>query len=227
MPNLLLFGKDSASIASLAKAAGFTITENKPDFVASFGGDGTLMESEHRFPGIPKIVLKNSGVCKKCSALPNEEVLRRVAAGRYAIEVMPKLEVVANQKTLIAQNDIILHNQNPRHAIRYILTVNNAPVGGEIIGDGIVVATPFGSTAYYRSITDGFFEVGIGLAFNNSTEQSDHMVLKDQSVIKIRIIRGPAVIYADNQKEEIQLTVQDEALIRLAKTKAHIVIPEI
>ena len=69
--------------------------------------------------------------------------------------------------------------------------------------------------------------MGIGLAFNNSTEQSDHMVLKDQSVIKIRIIRGPAVIYADNQKEEIQLTVQDEALIRLAKTKAHIVIPEI
>ncbi len=225
MPSILLFGKDHHQLAPIIKKLGFAVTEASPDFVASFGGDGTLMESEHLYPGIPKIVLKNSAICKKCSSHTNEEVLRRVISSQYSIETMPKLEVTAHQKTLTALNDIILHNQNPRHAIRYALTVNDAPVGSEIIGDGIVVATPFGSSAYYRSITDSFFELGIGLAFNNSTEQSDHMVLKEQSVIKIRIIRGPAVIYADNQKEEIPLVVHDEAIIRLGTQTAKIVIP--
>lgn len=37
----------------------------------------------------------------------------------------------------------------------------------KVIGDGLLVATPFGSSGYYRSITGGVFEIGVGVAFNN------------------------------------------------------------
>lgn len=102
-------------------------------------------------------------------------------------------------------NDVVVHNADPRHAIRYRLSVNGKAIGGEIIGDGFVVATPLGATGYYRSITDSVFEVGIGIAFNNSMEQSDHLVVCEESVITAVILRGPAMVYADNQAASIAM----------------------
>ncbi len=222
---VLIFGMHKEKIEPAVRAAGFAIVEEDPQFIASYGGDGTLMRAEHAHPGIPKIVLKDSLICKKCSSLSNENVLELVRKDRYVVEELIKLEVSALGKTLYAMNDIALHNADARHAIRYAVSVNGAPVGETIIGDGVVTATPFGSTAYYRSITDSFFEVGIGLAFNNSTEQSDHMVLKEDSEIRITILRGPAVIYADNQRDTIMVDKGADIVIRRSSHKALIVIP--
>lgn len=223
----IVYGKNKESIAPLIKRAGFAIVENDPDFIISFGGDGTLMMAEHEYPGIPKVLLKDSMICKKCSPLSNEEVLARVVAGKYTIENLIKLEVTANGKTLTTINDVILHNKDPRHAIRYNLSVQHRPFKRQVIGDGVVLATPFGSTAYYRSITDSFFELGIGVAFNNSTEQSDHVVLKEESVIAITITRGYATIYADNQKDEIQVDDTSEIIVRKSESVAKIVVPDL
>ncbi len=222
-----IFGKNNSSLNQLIKSAGFDVVTKNPEFIISFGGDGTLMKSEAAYPSIPKILLKNSAICKKCSPFSNEDVLKRVRNKKFTIEELMKLEVLANDTTLYAMNDIIVHNKDARHAIRYSLSVNDRQIGNAIIGDGIVVATPFGSTAYYRSITDSSFELGIGLAFNNSTEQSDHLVIKENSIIKAKIIRGPAVIYADNQETEINLTENSEIIIKKSKQKAFIVLPSL
>jgi len=220
---VLIFGEHKNEIEPLVKSFDFEITESKPDFVISYGGDGTLIRAEHYFPGLPKIILNSGKICKKCSKLNNEEILKKIANNDYGLEELLKLEAKAEDKILCAINDIIIHNQDARHAVRYHLLLNNKLIGNEIIGDGIVIATPFGSTAYYRSITDSFFEVGIGVAFNNSTEQADHMVVRDDSEIKIQIIRGPAVVYADNQKECIELNEGAEALVRRSSQTAKVI----
>lgn len=208
------------------KDNGFEIVENDPEFVISYGGDGTLMRSEQAYPGTPKILLKNSAICKKCSQLSNKEVLEKVRSGSYAIEKLIKLEVEARGKSLTALNDVIIHNKDPRNAIRYNISVNSKPFAKEIIGDGIVVATPFGSTGYYRSITDSFFEIGIGLAFNNSIEQSDHMVLKEDAVIELTVTRGPAEVYADNNELFIELNPGDKVTVRKSSEFAEIICPK-
>lgn len=231
---VILFGRNLDLIRPTIIKAGFKIVKSKPDFVISYGGDGTLMQSEHKFPGIPKIILKGSLICKKASCFTNEDVLKKISAplsgagslpagrhgafggkkGNFKIKSYFKLEAIAGNKKIIAVNDIVLHNKNARHAIRYRVWINGREVGKEVIGDGAVIATPFGSTAYYRSITDSFFELGIGLAFNNSTEQSDHMVLKEDSEIKIKIVRGPAVVYGDNQEDHIDLLNDSELTVK-------------
>jgi NAD+ kinase len=214
---LLLYGHNIDEIKHLAEKAGFEIVEKNPDVVASYGGDGTFMKAENKFPRVPKFALKKSKICKKCHDLPVEETLRKVFSGEYRTEEEIKIESIYKGKRIVGLNEIIVHNLDPRRAIRYEVFVNDEKIDSEIIGDGVVISTPYGSTGYYRSITDGMFEVGIGLAFNNSTEQSDHMVLKENSEIKIKIVRGPAMAYADN--DEVEIPLEDGDIIEIKKSK--------
>ncbi|MEI7480594.1 MAG: hypothetical protein WCJ59_03115, partial [bacterium] len=159
---LLIYGDHTAEAEELARVNGFDLVYLDPEFVASCGGDGTLMKSEHVFPGVPKIVLRSSRICKKCHQLTNEEVLQRIRDGKYKTEEYFKVIAKVNDKEVIGFNEIIVHNKDPRQAIRYEIFINNVRIGGEIIGDVDVVSTPFVSNGYYRSMTDCFFEVGIG-----------------------------------------------------------------
>jgi NAD+ kinase len=243
---IIVYGKKRDEITDLVKKIGFKIIDpsqiknqfdgaGKPDVIASYGGDGTFMKAEAKYPGIPKFIVKRSETCKKGHNIPKEELLKKVFSRKYIIEKEMKISAcfkghpsqIKNQFDgaghLVGLNEIVVHNFNPRRAIRYEFFVNDKKIGGQIIGDGVIVATPFGSTGYYRSIADGFFEIGIGVAFNNSTEQSDHMVLKENSIIKIKIIRGPALVYADNGESEILLEDNDEIIIKRSATKAKIV----
>jgi NAD+ kinase len=221
----IIFGEARSSVETLVKESGFELVDKDPDFVISYGGDGTLMRAEALYPEVPKILLRNSAICKKCSHFSNEEVLQKILSGSYRTEKLIKLEAESNGKKILGANDIIVHNQNPRYGIRYTLTINDRPYTREVIGDGIVVSTPFGSTGYYRSITDSFFEIGMGLAFNNSTEQADHMVLEDNSVIELTVTRGPAEVFADNDPESIVLNDGDKVTIKKSPSFAQIAYP--
>lgn len=221
--NLLIYGNGSKEVENLAKKIGFNVVKKSPSLVASFGGDGTFMLAEKAYPSVPKFYLKNSRVCKKCSALSNEKVLQKIINKKYTIEEEIKISAKAKGKCICGLNEIIVHNKDPRKAIRYQIYINGKKIGGEIIGDGVVIASPYGSTGYYRSITDSFFEVGIGVAFNNSTEQADHMVIKENSKIKIKITRGIAVVYADNHDDEIELESGDEIFINKSDEMAKII----
>lgn len=212
-----IFGEDKERLEKEVKKIGFLIDEKKPDFVISYGGDGTFLKAEEKFPQIPKLILKNSRICKLCFSISNKEVLIKIKKGSFYFEKFYKLEAVFKKEKIFATNEVVVKNQKPQHCIRYVIFIDGEQIKEEIIGDGIVVATILGSTAYYRSITDSYFETGIGLAFNNSTEQIDHIVLKENRKIKIKILRGPAMLYADNQEKIFTLKENDEALIYKSK----------
>lgn len=196
----------------------FEVTDKNPEVVMSYGGDGTLMKAEYLYPGIPKLYLKNSRIAKLGhQTKENTDIIDHLVRGEYSIEEVMKIEVSVKGETLIGLNDIVIHNENPRYGIRYTVEIDQVPLRGEIIGDGVVFATPLGSTGYYRSITDSSFEIGIGVAFNNSTEQSDHMVLKENRTIRIQITRGPATCYADNQENSV--TLQEGESVEVQKSK--------
>jgi NAD+ kinase len=57
------------------------------------------------------------------------------------------------------------------------------------------------------------FRGGLGLAFNNSTEPIDHLVLPEEARIRVRITRGPALVTADNNPFSLPLEEGDEVLI--------------
>ena len=92
--------------------------------------------------------------------------------------------------------------------------VNNKKINKILIGDGIVVATPFGATGYYYSITQQTFKKGIGLAFNNMTRPINHLVLKENAKIKVKILRSDTTVASDNDPHVINIKEGDEVEIR-------------
>ena len=52
------------------------------------------------------------------------------------------------------------------------------------------------------------------------------MVLDEKRVIELSVTRGPAVVYADNQDEEIALAEGDTVKIRKSSQTAKIVRPQ-
>lgn len=211
-----LVGKDIQSVEKIFSRHGLTRDDDHPDVVISVGGDGTLLLAERHYPGVPKLPLRKSRTSRKTHRLKTDVLLDYLAAGKLLEIPHTKLQVVHGRKKILALNDVIFHNELVTSAVRYRVAINGKDHGGDIIGDGLIVATPFGSTAYYRSITHSFFQVGIGLAFNNSIEPVDHLVLRDDSVIRVTVVRGPALVAADNNPDYFHLQVGGVVTVRKA-----------
>ena len=221
----LLYGKDAAVLQPQLIAAGIEVVSDSPDVVVSFGGDGTLLHAERAYPGVLKVPVRNSKICKLCPDLPHQELFARLAKNEFKISQVPKLQAVHAGETQWALNDVLISHTFPTHAIRFTITINGKAYakGKEIVGDGIIVATPFGSGAYYRSITDGTFSTGIGLAFNNCTEQVEHIVLKETDTICFTLSRGEAQYTVDTEPlrplsvgDTVEITSAQEIPARIA-----------
>ncbi len=195
----------------------FVVGEEMPDLVITYGGDGALLGAEREFPGVPKLPLRDSRTSKLCEAHQSYGAeLDLLLAGKLRKSRLVKIAGECKGRRLLAINDVFVHNANPVSAIRYKVLINGEHYHDEIVGDGVGVATIHGSTSYYRSITHSIFRVGIGLAFSNSTEVTNHLVLPEDSIIDILITRGPAVLVADNSPDTIRLKKGDK--VRISQT---------
>jgi len=199
--------------------AGFPVREvtARPDLVLSYGGDGALLGAERAFPGVPKLPLRDRRSNPHCPEHGEELALASLIAGRLKEARLIKLEAIAAGRAavpLTAVNDIVVHNRIITSAVRYRVWLNDDLYANQVVGDGLVAATPFGSSGYYRSITHSIFKTGIGLAFNNSTEPTHHLVLPETAQVRVQILRGPAVLLADNAPGRVTLAAGTEVVIR-------------
>lgn len=196
------------------------VVDKEPDLVISHGGDGALLGAEREFPGVPKFPLRDLGHNYPCPEHDPEKMLNRALAGELKRYEVSKIQACVNNETVVGLNDICLHRLNLASAVRFRLFINGEVYANQVVGDGLVAATTFGSTGYYRSITNSIFQTGLGLAFSNTTDPIDHMVLKESSIVKLQIIRGPAILVVDNDPREIDLKTGDEIVLKKADNKA-------
>lgn len=223
MIKVSLFGKNSDSIRHLLPMFNLQSADDKPDVIISYGGDGTLLSAERKFPGIPKLPIRDSKVCKKCPPHSTEELLKTLSKSKLNFKYFPKLEAKSGSEDILAINDIVIRNTTPMHALRFSVYRSGQQITPKvIIGDGIVATTPFGSSGYYQSITRQILESGFAVAFNNTTQHLEPMMFTPIQDVKVVIIRGPGSLTSDNNPKIYPLKENDEVKIFASIHKAQI-----
>ncbi len=209
------------------KRFGYRVVKQRPDLVVSIGGDGTYLHAERVFPGVPKLVVRDSRICLACNDESLRVLLKACEAG-YRVEAQAKItgrveKDHSKSKPFLAANDVVVRNRDQTQAIRFTVKVDGKDVDGEMIGDGVVFATPFGSHAYYQAITGKSFRKGIGIAFNNVAGQRKGRVAKPGAKVAFTLKRGHALASYDNARHAIPLHPGDRVVVQQAKEKARIV----
>ena len=146
----LLFPADEAEKHGLDPAVDLA----RADLAVVLGGDGTVLRALTRFlgTGVPVIGV-NFGRVGFLSSMGRRELesgMARVFAGEYDVVELPTLEMEHPDGTARAVNDVVVASAELGRMIELELVV-----GGEELGrqpcDGIICATPSGSTAYNLS----------------------------------------------------------------------------
>lgn len=216
---------DVLEIERMLEKNGFEIVGSDPDFVVCYGGDGTILFAERTFPQTPKLIIKRSNVCRGCDYTVHdiENVSDKIKNREFTVRSVMKLETEFKNRRLIGLNEIQVHIKLPIYAIRFSVTAGNKKFNN-LIGDGIVVATPFGSTGYYKSTGGKPFEKGIGVSFNNlHNRKIESFVSSEDSTVTVEIDRGPAWVIADNNENFIELTDRDVVTVRKSESVANLI----
>ena len=129
------------------------------DMVISIGGDGTFLKAARRVgrKGIPILGINTGrlGFLADISPEEMEETFNEIHAGRYSVEERSVLQLICNdthlQECPYALNEIAVLKRDSSSMISIRTAINGAFLN-TYQADGLVIATPTGSTAYSLSV---------------------------------------------------------------------------
>ncbi|MFC4728521.1 NAD kinase [Coralloluteibacterium thermophilus] len=137
------------------------------DVLCALGGDGFMLQTLHRHGdlGVPVFGMKRGTVGFLMNHYRDEELLARLAAAQPAVlkplEMEALTESGASVRTL-AYNEVSLLRQT-RQAAHIAIHLNGRSRLDELVADGVLVATPAGSTAYNYSAHGPILPLGAGV----------------------------------------------------------------
>lgn len=126
------------------------------DILISLGGDGTILRMARLVSGratpILGINLGKLGFLAEVSLDELDECLTEIINNKYIVEdrMMLQARIGKSKVNVHALNDIVLH-QTGSSRMFSVKTFVNGEFLSKFIGDGIIIATPTGSTAYALS----------------------------------------------------------------------------
>lgn len=142
---------------------GYAATELVPglDVMVGIGGDGTILRAVDLAADADVAVLGvNAGTLGYLASVEPGSLrvaLKRFLAGSYTLSERMRLEVTVERSTgeiedsVRVLNEVVLERSEPGHTVRVGVTI-----GGRFftpyVADGLIVATPTGSTAYAFSV---------------------------------------------------------------------------
>ncbi|RMF09801.1 MAG: NAD(+)/NADH kinase [Candidatus Neomarinimicrobiota bacterium] len=156
-------GKPDFPHEVLESADGFLLA----DFVLTLGGDGTFLSAaqavRHRQIPILGIHLGELGFLAQVTVDDLFPRLNQVARGQYVVEQQLVLEGRVSddtETTWIAVNDFVVSHARTHRMLSCRVYANQRLVGN-YKADGMIVATPVGSTAYSLSAGGPIVEPGV------------------------------------------------------------------
>ena len=169
------------------------------DFLFSIGGDGTLLDTIKivRDSGIPiiGINLGRMGFLSSISKDKIDEAVDKLINQQYRIDERSLLQMNTDKNIFgdlnYALNELAIYRKDPFSMLKIETHVNNEFLNS-YWGDGLIIATPTGSTAYSLSTGGPIIMPGsqnfviTPIAAHNLTVRP--VVIPDNSIIKIKVV---------------------------------------
>ncbi|MDI6702291.1 MAG: NAD(+) kinase [Methanothermobacter wolfeii] len=210
---------------------GADIRDMDADMIVTIGGDGTILRTQSLIEGkeIPILGI-NMGTVGFLTEVDPENVfsaLEDVLMGEYAVEKRTLLSVHHNGKLPSALNEVVMMTRKPAKMLHIEISVDDEIVE-ELRADGIIIATPSGSTAYSMSaggpIVDPRVEAFLIVPICPFKLSARPIVVSNKSTIKVKLLRKgkKAIAVIDGQYEE-EINHMDEVIFRKSDSCAHFV----
>ena len=189
--NKLVIAKDHKSFTDIV------------DLIIVFGGDGTLLSSARQYLDyeipILGVNMGNVGFLTDIKTYNFEESLKEIFTGKYKIEERNLVSAQYNDNHIYGLNEVVIHSGAYAQLMRYRLNVNSKVVY-EQRSDGLIIATPTGSTAYALSaggpIIHPSLDVWTILPMLPQSLSSRPFVISSNENVEIELFDGPS----DNAK---------------------------
>jgi len=184
----------------------FDVEHPETDLLITLGGDGTLLRGARQVAGtgapVLGVNLGRLGFLTTAPIAALDRALDQLFEGDWELDrrstLAPQIFHNGGSKTFLALNDAVVHTTGMARVVRLRITIGGGEEIASYAGDGIIVATPTGSTAY--SLSAGGPVVAPGVACMTLTPISPH-------ILSVRPLVVPA-----HSKVRIEATEPSDAL---------------
>jgi NAD+ kinase len=202
------------------------------DLLVAIGGDGTLLNAARQVArhDVPLIGVNRGRLGFLTDISPEHmlDAIDAILAGDYLAEQRRLLRAAiagddpAGEASMLALNDVVLQKGESGRMLDFVTNVDGVYVNTHR-GDGLIVATPTGSTAYALSCGGPIIQPNVDsvvmVPICPHTLSDRPLVLKDSSEIEVRVETGggsPASIVCDG---EDFAKLGDGAILRIRRAR--------
>jgi NAD+ kinase len=232
----VLLDEDTATLAGESGGIPASEFSQYVDIAAVLGGDGTMLHALSKLGNFEKPVaginIGTLGFLTSCTDAELDVFAAAIAENRFTTSVRTLLEATVHREgkpseSFIALNEITLARGDTGRLISLRASVN-----GELLNDyradGLIVATPTGSTAY--SLSAGGPLIDPGAAVFVITPICPHslsqrsLVLSDNSTVELsaRMQDGGPMIFTVDGRDSIHVGTGDRVEVKKASSSFHL-----
>jgi NAD+ kinase len=209
------------------------------DVLLVLGGDGTFLRAAHAVieDDVPLLGINSGkvGFLSKVEATEIERVLAKLVEARYQIEPRMALEgrIIRGSEPigdrLLALNDVVIARGSLARVVRLDTSIDSSHLAS-FIADGLVVASPTGSTGYSFSAGGPILGptarnlVVTPIAGYLTTIRS--VVVGPTAVVRCRVVDAHEALVSVDGREDIPLAVGDVVEVRAIERPVRLVEPE-
>lgn len=151
----VLIDHASAHMIGIKEFSSFESMCEESDFLVSIGGDGTLISIVRRGINYAKPVLGihlgTLGFLTNVKIDEIEEFIKGLYQELYRIDHRMMIHGNVGLKSFYAFNDIAIRSKSVSNMLKVHATIDDKPFNS-YFGDGVIISTPTGSTAYNLSV---------------------------------------------------------------------------
>jgi len=204
------------------KESNFADIKRQADLVIIFGGDGTFLHAVRHLAGCKAYFIGSKlgghlGFLTEHDHTQLEATLRKVFAGNFKHDerLLLTARVERNKKVVksfTALNEVVINQQGLSKLIQLNLSTERCPVTN-LLADGVIIATPTGSTAY--SLSAGGPIMYPSLSGFVITPINPH-ILANRPIV----VPDDFTLHISTDHEAVSLTVDGQKSIKLQKSDA-------